>query len=181
MTEQNQKFFGLGHGLAVAFQSNIPLGEPAGRFLRAFPRPAGVNQKKRQIFHPAEKETKGSISKVVFKIATNGKEGRDGVPARQLVFRAKQWTVAARFGEASPFGFDKTNPTKPETYTGVGYLLLAFPGITGVFTPLYLKVRTREMETIYLMVKAYENADGINVVMTETPPSNIPRYLRYDD
>ncbi|MFH1978804.1 MAG: hypothetical protein ABII97_00205, partial [Patescibacteria group bacterium] len=168
MTEQKQKFFSLGYGLAVALQSNIPMGEPAGRFLRAFPPPAGFNQGKGQIFHPAEKETKGPVSKVVFKIATNGEEGRDGVPARQLVFRAKQWTVAGRFGETSPFGFDKTNPTKPETYKGVDHLLLAFPGITGVFTPLYLKVRTREMETIYLMVKAYENADGINVVMTET-------------
>lgn len=184
-----QRFYSLGKGtgLAVALQSNIPEGEEPDGYLKegADRSRIIVNRKKGQIFHPAVfwgEDEEGFLYEVWFPLVTNGQERFSW-----LVFRAKQWTRAGRFGETEAFGFDATNPREPG-YKGIDYILLAFPGITGQFTetffrvhqrgtnfPCYIKVSARSAQ--FLGSGKEESEDAVVVSMQKVSARQAPDHL----
>lgn len=91
----------------------------------------------------------------------------------RLVFRAQRWCVAGRFGELSPFGFEKTRGSPPE----VDYISLAFPGITGTFSPVFFSMKDPWVS--YYEVLADSEAGMGNVVkVCSVAFSDIPSCLK---
>jgi hypothetical protein len=81
---------------------------------------------------------------------------------RRLVFARKIknptqkprcWIVAARHGEVTHFGFDSWNSKDQR------YLSLAYPGISGQFIPVYVKIQNGKEDFVYLEVWACDE-DG---------------------
>ncbi len=176
--ENKQKFFKLEKDFHVALQSNIDPNVAMEDYLKNGVAPYAVNfnQEKGFIFHSGcvfESLGKKSIKEVRFDIVTNGNE-----KSKLLVFRAKTSAIAARFGETKPFGFDGSRPSdKPYTYKGLGYCNLRFPGITGVFMPLYIKLKSRDRHFAYLEIQAFEDKKVNEVVVTCKCARNYPRHL----
>jgi len=174
--KEKQKFFSLGEGtgLSVALQSNIASNEDPIVYLKEGVDESQVltNIEKGQIFHPG---TILPTSEIMFAVITNGREEK-----KKLVFRAKHWTSAARFGEIEPFGFEKTNP-RTSDYKGSDYVVLAFPGITGDFSQVFFKIRPRKKKPIFLKIKAWEISDinekGVVVRSRRVISHEIPSHL----
>jgi hypothetical protein len=163
-------------GFGVALQSTIPKGEAVEKYLT---RPIGevlVNAEKGQIFHPAAERNKSfSMAKIIFSPVTSKVEGE----YRKFVFFSQHWAVCGRFGESEPFGFEKCRPNSVN-YRGYDYLSLAFPGITGIFTSLYVKIRPRDTTPLYAKISAEEKEGQIIVTAEKVFFNQIPPCLKKD-
>ena len=174
-TEPKQKFFKLERDFHVALQSNIDPKVAIEDYLKNDVAPYAVNfnPEKGFIFHSGcvfESLGKKRIREVRFCIITNGSEKK-----KSLVFRAKTSAIAARFGETKPFGFDGSRPGLG--YKGLGYCNLRFPGITGVFMPMYIKLNLGFGRKKFLEVQAFEDKKASQIVVTCKSARNYPRHL----
>lgn len=169
------RFYSLFRGLkgfGVALQSTIPKGEQIEKYLEQSEK-ALVNAEKGQIFHPAAEGNKSfSTAKIVFTPVTNKAEGE----FRKLVFFSQHWAACGRFGEDKPFGFEKCRPGPG--YRGYDYLSLAFPGITGVFTSLYVRIRPRDGVQFFVKISAEEKRGKIIVTAEKVFYNQLPECLR---
>ena len=171
------RFYNLGYGLSVALQSNVTQGADLTDYLKkGFGLEDVVyNKGKGQIFHRAEEIERSNSDpsrKIIFSVATNGKESK-----RKLVFFSKTYSIAARFGEEKPFGFDRTRPGP--NYRGRDYLLLDFPGITGIFSPVFVKIKPRGKKTfLHVKIRAEKNENG-RIAITASPAGSVPRHLYF--
>ena len=83
-----------------------------------------------------------------------------GLLFRRLVFAKKRrWMVAARHGEVSHFGFDSWNSKDQR------YLSLAYPGISGQFIPVYVKIQNGKEDFVYLEVWAWDEEGNGRIVV----------------
>ncbi len=171
------RFYALFRGLekfGVVLQSVIPRGEPVEKYLT---RPIGevlANTEKGQIFHPAEiKEIGSNKTEIVFTPVTNKAEGE----RRMLVFFSQHWATCGRFGEGETFGFEKCRPNSVG-YRGYDYMSLAFPGITGRFTSLYVKVKPRDAASFYAKISAEEKEGKIIVTAEKVFFNQLPLCLK---
>lgn len=157
-------------GFGVAFQSNVPEGEPMEKYLTNLTDSVIINEEKRQIFHPADIQQNGRFAKVIFHPATNGLEHR------KLVFFSQHLATCGRFGEVQPFGFEKCQPGP--SYRGFDYVGLAYPGITGRFTSLYIKVEPRKKLPLMIKVSVEEKNNNIVVTAEKVFPNQLPKCMK---
>lgn len=144
---KSNRFVEITKDFFIGLQSNFEIGESVEKFLKIGVDSAElfINEKKGQVFHLAESVGDGKEKEIIFSIVTNG-----GEKWKKLVFFSKARAAAARFGETEPFGFDETRPGPG--YRGHGYILLALPGITGKFEPVYFKVQSKRSHPIFFQV-----------------------------
>lgn len=167
-----KKFYELVNEFSVGLQSNIPQGEEAEGYLKEGVGKNDIffNPERGQIFHPADAKFNGDDMEITFRVVTNSRE-----KFKKLVFFSKVRAVAARFGESEPFGFDALQPGP--NYRGCGYLLLAFPGITGGFAPTYFKITPRGKKPFYLAVEADGDENKIVVRAKTVMCRDCPHHL----
>ncbi|MDP2945926.1 MAG: hypothetical protein Q8N61_00525 [bacterium] len=81
------------------------------------------------------------------------------------------WTVAARHGEVSHFGFDSWNSKDQR------YLSLAYPGISGQFIPVYVKIQNGKEGFVYLEVWAWEEDGEVVIQARRVENADVPESL----
>lgn len=180
----SQRFVSLCTYLSVVLESKIPRDRKIEEFLAE-----GVNledvlfayhpqDEKRlsQIWHPGRKTTQKGQEYIIFSVATNGEE-----LFCQLIFRARCMAVMARKSEDWTFGFEKTTPGPNCKY--YDFISLAFPGISGEFEPVYVKMRpygSTGTDDCFVKVSAVEFSErGLVVVACEeAKEEDVPSALR---
>ncbi len=185
--QKGQKFLSLCKGFLVVLESKFDKTQSAGRFLKegvstddilfSHNLERGQEEKLGQIWHPGEICVDGNNDEfVAFKIVTNGLEKSDDYPPFMLVFQRRGClAVCARFNDEQPyFGFENKS----------GYLPLGFPGISGKFNPLFVKIRPAkksEYDEFFLKIVATEHKEDdeeyVIVVAVEIGKKDVPQGL----
>ncbi len=125
--------------------------------------------------HPRVGFEKGKVSFKVHIVKTNPE---DKIPFKQItlwkrgVFKDAHCVLrCGRLDESKPFGFE--NPERP-------YLPLAYPGKSGTFEPLYIRVSEyNERVPFFLKVTVHNGEDNVVVVeATKVDSSVVPLFLK---
>lgn len=165
-----------GAPLSVAFQRIFKPGEklivPQGYVLAGlFYNKQGVPPR---LYEPAERAQVNLLQFVPIEVGADAEKAK-------LEFRRKAdpdfpvWCAAGRhpsiaFDEKEPFGFDCGR--------GEDYCQMAYPGLTGSFADLYIKVVARTGEARYYKVRAWHTGVEISVETTVVEEGDAPESLR---
>ncbi len=135
------------------------------------------NESVKRVYEPATKVlgscVDGDAAQVFFKSVSS-----DGLLFRRLVFTRKlrrHWMVATRHGEIATFGFDSWNSRDER------YLSLAYPGLNGLFVPVYIKIQDgreeKGEEFLYLEVWAWGDEPQVVVQARRVNEKEAPESL----
>lgn len=138
-------------------------------------------------YHPAiiiHPETGSEEVETGYKILFVSRFTKDGELFRRIVFRRKmlpgfpdegrKQMMLARFGEEEPFGFSWWEKGDRGT---AGYVSLAFPGKSGEFIPVFLRI-DEYPESIFIKIEVKEVENGVLVLSRAASRDEIPEHLK---